>query len=275
MYKITEKRVLAPKVTLHKVLAPEIARARKPGQFVILRINELGERFPLTIADADPAAGTITLISQEVGKSTALLARLGVGDHILDVAGPLGRPTHIERFGTAVCVGGGIGIAPLYPIAKALRDAGNQVITILGARTRELLILEDEMRCTSHKLYVCTDDGSYGFRGFVSQQLQVLIEQGLKPDVVFAIGPVPMMKAVCAVTKPHGIHTIVSLNPVMVDGTGMCGGCRVSVGGQTRFVCVDGPEFDGHEVDFDELVQRQQTYRPFEEQSCKLFVTPV
>ncbi|MGQ9523508.1 MAG: sulfide/dihydroorotate dehydrogenase-like FAD/NAD-binding protein [Armatimonadota bacterium] len=270
MHTIVEKRTLAPKVTLHRVLAPEIARSRKPGQFVMLRIYEQGERFPLTIADADPSAGTITLISQEVGKSTALLARLGVGDSVLDVAGPLGRPTHIERFGTAICVGGGIGIAPLYPIAKALKDAGNRVITILGARTQDLLILEQEMRAASHALYVCTDDGSYGFKGFVSQQLQDLIDQGLKADVVFAVGPVPMMKAVCAVTKPHGILTIVSLNPVMVDGTGMCGGCRVTVGGQTKFVCVDGPEFDGHEVDFDELVQRQQTYRPFEEQSCKL-----
>jgi len=270
MHRIVEKRALAPKVTLHRVLAPEIARSRKPGQFVMLRIHEQGERFPLTIADADPAEGTITLISQEVGKSTALLARLDTNDFILDIAGPLGRPTHIERFGTAVCVGGGIGIAPLYPIAKALREAGNRVVTILGARTRDLLILEDEMRAASHELYVCTDDGSYGFKGFVSQQLQSLIEQGLRPDVVFAVGPVPMMRAVCAVTKPHGIHTIVSLNPIMVDGTGMCGGCRVTVGGRTRFVCVDGPEFDGHEVDFEELVQRQQTYRPFEEQSCKL-----
>ncbi len=270
MHKIVEKRVLAPKVTLHKVFAPEIARARKPGQFVMLRICESGERFPLTIADADPQAGTITIISQEVGKSTALLASLNVGDYILDVAGPLGRPTHIEHFGTAVCVGGGIGIAPLYPIAKALRDCGNRVVSILGARTRELLILEKEMGEVSDEIHICTDDGSYGFKGFVSEKLAQLLAAGASADIVFAIGPVPMMKAVCSVTAEYGVRTVVSLNPIMVDGTGMCGGCRVSIGGETKFVCVDGPEFDGHQVDFDELMQRQRIYREFEERSCKL-----
>jgi ferredoxin/flavodoxin---NADP+ reductase len=270
MYEIVEKRELAPNVTLLRVLAPEIARSRKPGQFVILRVYEYGERFPLTIADADAKAGTITLISQEVGKSTALLARREVGDCLLDVAGPMGHPTHIEKFGTAVCVGGGIGIAPLLPIARALRENGNHVISILGARTRELLILEEEMGSASHEVLVCTDDGSYGFKGFVSQRLQSLIDEGVNVDMAFAIGPVPMMRAVCAVTAPAGVPTVVSLNPVMVDGTGMCGGCRITVGGETKFVCVDGPEFDGHQVDFSELVQRQGIYHSQEQRSLEI-----
>lgn len=260
MFPIVEAKPLAPAVKQFKIYAPEIAKKRRPGQFIVLRINEEGERIPLTIADADPAAGTITIIFQEVGKSTEHLGKLKAGESITDLIGPLGVPTHIEKYGTVVCIGGGIGIAPVYPIAKALREAGNTVISIIGARSKNLLILEEEMAKVSHTLKISTDDGSYGYHGFVSDVLQDLLEEGVHMDLVVAIGPVPMMRAVCNVTRNHKIKTIVSLNPIMVDATGMCGACRVTVGGRTRFVCVDGPEFDGHEVNFAELVKRQRAY---------------
>lgn len=265
MNKILENEVLAEKINRYVIEAPKIAQRRKAGQFVIIRIDERGERIPLTIADADPERGTITLIVQAVGKTTAQMSLLKPGDYLLDVVGPLGAPTHIERFGTVVVVGGGIGIAPAYPIAQALKAAGNTVITILGARSKSLLILEEEMRRTSDEVVVCTDDGSYGMKGLVTHALADLIARRGKPDFVFAVGPVPMMKYVSLLTKEHGIPTMVSLNPIMIDGTGMCGGCRVTVGGEMRFACVDGPDFDGHQVDFDELMKRQAFYKEQEQ----------
>ncbi|HBG45384.1 MAG TPA: sulfide/dihydroorotate dehydrogenase-like FAD/NAD-binding protein [Deltaproteobacteria bacterium] len=260
MFVIMEKKELAHTVYQFKIKAPSIARKRKAGQFVILRLNETGERFPLTILDSDTNSGTIDIIIQEVGKSSAMLGNMGVGDSILDVVGPLGKPTRIENFGIAVCVGGGIGTAPVYPIAKAMREAGNRVVSIIGARNKSLLILEKEMREVSDELHVATDDGSYGHHGFVTQVLQNLIDGGMKMGCVVGIGPVPMMRAVSNVTRPYNIPTVVSLNPIMVDGTGMCGSCRVTVGGKTQFVCVDGPEFDGHQVDYAELILRNRSY---------------
>jgi len=267
MYTIKEKRPLAPAVYLMKVEAPKIARKRKAGQFVVLRVNETGERFPLTIADSDPEAGTVTIIFQAVGKSTQLLAALNEGDAILDVVGPLGRPTHIEKCGHVVCIGGGVGIAPVYPILCAMKEAGNRVTSIVSARSKDILILEDEMRAHSDDVKVATDDGSYGFKGFPTQILQQMIDRGEQIDLVVAVGPVPLMRAVCEVTRPLHLKTMVSLNPIMVDGTGMCGGCRVSVGGETKFACVDGPEFDGHEVDFDLLTKRLRAYAEMEKAS--------
>jgi ferredoxin--NADP+ reductase len=274
VFLIVEDRLLAAAVRQFKVAAPEIARKRKPGQFIVLRIHEEGERIPLTIADTDPEGGTITLIFQELGKSTEQLGRLKTGDKILDLIGPLGVPTHVEKFGTVACIGGGIGIAPVYPIAKAMREAGNTVISIIGARTKNLLILEEEMAKVSHSLKVSTDDGSYGYHGFVSDILQNLIDEGTTINLAVAIGPVPMMRVICNVTRNQKIKTVVSLNPIMVDGTGMCGACRVSVGGKTRFVCVDGPEFDGHEVNFAELVKRQRAYLEQEKLSLETFRHP-
>jgi len=259
-YTITEKRQLAEAVYLMDVKAPAVARKRKAGQFIILRIDETGERVPLTIAGSDAQKGTISLVFQAVGRTTQSLAGLEPGDEILDVAGPLGRPTHIERFGRCVCIGGGLGIGLVWPIACALKDAGNEVISIISARDESLLILRDEMARTSDRLEIATDDGSAGFHGFPTQILESMIGDGEKIDLVVAVGPVPMMRAVAEVTRPHGIHTVASLNPIMVDGTGMCGGCRVEVGGQTKFVCVDGPEFDAHEVDFGLLMQRLGMY---------------
>jgi len=266
MPKIVGKKALAPNVTKFLVAAPKIAHKRQAGQFVVVRLHEGGERIPLTIADADKERGTITLVVQAVGKTTAEMNRLGVGDELANVVGPLGLPTRIERVGTVVCIGGGIGIAPLHPIAQALKAAGNRVITILGARSRELLLLEEEMTRVSDELEICTDDGSKGRQGFVSDVLQGLIGRGYKIDQVVAIGPPIMMKVVCEVTRPHGIETLVSLNPIMIDGTGMCGGCRVEIDGESRFACVDGPEFDGHRVNFDLLMRRLAMYR---EQECR------
>ncbi len=271
MFPIIEAKPLAKAVKQLKIVAPEIARKRKPGQFVVLRTHEEGERIPLTIADSDPGAGTITIIFQEVGKSTLLLGSLKTGDSIMDLIGPLGRPTHIEKIGIVVCIGGGIGIAPVYPIAKGMREAGNTIISIIGARTKDLLILEKEMAQVSHVLKVSTDDGSYGFHGFVSDILQDMIDEGPPIDLVVAIGPVPMMRVVCNVTRNKNLKTVVSLNPIMVDATGMCGACRVTVGGKTRFVCVDGPEFDGHEVNFAELVKRQRAYLNQEKESIEIY----
>jgi ferredoxin/flavodoxin---NADP+ reductase len=264
MFRILEARMLSPDVKLLRFAAPKIAAKRKAGQFVIVRVTTDGERIPLTIADSDVADGSITIIVQGVGKSTKVLNQLEAGDMIADVAGPLGTPSHIENFGTAVSIGGGVGTAIAYPIAVALKAAGNHVISIAGGRTRDLVILEDELRKVSDEVYPTTDDGSYGFHGFVTQKLQQLLDEGRKIDFVLAIGPVPMMKAVAEVTRPHRIRTVVSLNPIMVDGTGMCGGCRVEVGGKTMFACVDGPEFDAHEVDFDLLARRNRSYLGFE-----------
>jgi len=271
MYAIVEKKELAHTVYQFKVEAPKIASKRRAGQFVVLRLNEHGERIPLTIVSSDPDEGTITIIVQEVGKSTAILGEMGVGDRILDVVGPLGRPTHIEDYGTAVCVGGGIGTAPVLPMAVALKAAGNRVVSIMGARNKGLLILEDEMREASDELHITTDDGSYGHHGFVTQVLQKFIDEGMEMGLVIGVGPVPMMRAVADVTRPYKINTMVSLNPIMVDGTGMCGACRVSIGGENRFVCVDGPEFDGHQVDFGELMQRNRSYLKEEKMAMEEF----
>jgi ferredoxin--NADP+ reductase len=249
--------------------APDIARKRRAGQFIILKMNEQGERIPLTIVDSDDRTGTITIIFQVVGKSTAALATLKAGEAISDLQGPLGNPTEIENYGHVVCIGGGVGVGVVYPLAAALKKAGNNVTSIIGARTKSLLILEGEMKKVSDRLIVATDDGSYGFHGFVSAVLQNLIDAREKIDRVYAIGPVPMMRVLCNVTKPHGIPTVVSLNSIMVDATGMCGACRVSVGGKTRFTCVDGPEFDGHQVDFDQLANRLRMYQPQEKQAME------
>jgi len=248
------------------VEAPYVAKYRKAGQFIILRTNEYGERVPFTIADADSAKGTITIYYQVVGKSTHSLSLLKKGDFLLDVAGPLGHPTEIKDFGTAVCIGGGIGIAPLFPISSALKDHGNRVINIIGARSEELLILEQELGPVCDELHVCTDDGTRGKKAIVTDVLKDIIERE-EVNLVVAIGPVPMMRAVSNMTKEAEIKTLVSLNAIMVDGTGMCGGCRISVGDETRFTCVDGPEFDGHQVNFDELISRLGTYKNEEAQA--------
>jgi ferredoxin--NADP+ reductase len=261
-------------VVLNEIHAPQIAARAKPGQFVILKVNETGERIPLTMADTDPQSGTITVIYQVVGASTRLFKTLAVGQGYEDIIGPLGKPTHIENVGTVLCVGGGTGVAVLHPITRALKQAGNRVIGIIGARTKDLLILEDRMRAVTDELHVCTDDGSYGHNGFVTEVVKKILAEHTVNQAV-AIGPVPMMKFVCAITREAGVHTLVSLNPIMVDGTGMCGGCRVSVDGENKFACVDGPEFDGHKVDFDQLIQRLGAYRAEEESShekhtCKM-----
>jgi len=270
MFKIVAKRMLEPHVGWLEIEAPQIAKKRQAGQFVILRIDATGERIPLTIADSDPAQGTIVLICQSVGKTSTQLNHLQAGNVILDIAGPLGKPSHLENFGTAVCVGGGVGIAVAYPTAKALKEKGNTVISVLGARTRELLILEPEMRSISDEVRVTTDDGSYGAKGFVTDALKDIMDA--RPvHFVLAIGPTIMMKAVSNLTRLYNIKTMVSLNPIMIDGTGMCGGCRVEVGGKTQFVCVDGPEFDAHQVNFDLLMLRQRMYLDDEKQALKQF----
>lgn len=261
MFAIKEARFLSPDVKLFRIEAPRIARRRLAGQFVIVRVHEHGERIPLTIADSDIEEETVTLVVQGVGKTTKLLNMLETGDSICDVVGPLGKPSETDNIGSVVVIGGGVGTAIAYPTAVALKRSGNHVISIVGARSQDLVILEEEVRAASDELYLMTDDGSYGERGFVTQKLQELIDQGVAIDRVLAIGPIPMMQAVAEVTRPAGIKTIVSLNPIMVDGTGMCGGCRVTVGGQSRFACVDGPEFDAHEVDFKTLMQRNSLYR--------------
>ncbi|MCD6081991.1 sulfide/dihydroorotate dehydrogenase-like FAD/NAD-binding protein [candidate division WOR-3 bacterium] len=269
---IIRKEELAPNIKLFEIDQPLIARKVQPGQFVVVRHNEKGERIPLTVADYDRDRGTITIIFQEVGKSTYEMGELNVGDTLLDVVGPLGQPSEIANYGTVVCIGGGVGIAPVYPITRALKAAGNHTIAIIGARTKELLFWEERFREIVHELYITTDDGSYGRKGFVSDELQRLIDDGYKIDRVWAIGPAIMMKVVCDVTRPHQIKTIVSLNPIMVDGTGMCGACRVEVGGETKFTCVDGPEFDGHLVDFDLLMKRQSIYKEQEKLALDLYL---
>ncbi len=273
MYKIICADFLAPNIKKFVIEAPKISLKRKAGQFVIIRINNYGERIPLTISDSNPEKGTITIIVQGIGKTTKELNSLNAGDSIQDVVGPLGKPSHIENFGTAVSIGGGVGTAIAYPTAVALKQAGNHTISIVGGRTKEFVILEDELNKVCDEVYPTTDDGSYGFHGFVTQKLQGLIDEGKKIDFVLAIGPIPMMKAVADVTKPYGIKTVVSLNPVMVDGTGMCGGCRATVDDKTVFVCVDGPEFDAHKVDFATLQRRNKTYNEFEHEALEHFCT--
>ena len=270
MHHIHSNDIIQPTVGRMVVDAPYVAEHRTAGQFIILLIDEFGERLPLTIADADKGKGTITLIYQIVGTTTAKLAKLKAGESLYGIAGPLGHPTEIKKYGTVACVGGGIGIAPLYPISKAMKEAGNRVINILGARSENLFILEKEMVAIADECAICTDDGSKGEKGFVTDVLKGFIDKE-KIDLVVAIGPVPMMKAVSELTKKDGIHTYVSLNSVMIDGTGMCGGCRVTVGGETKFTCVDGPEFDGHLVDFESLNKRLKTYHQEETESYEQY----
>lgn len=266
MYKIVKAEFLAPDIKRFIIEAPKIAAKRKAGQFVIVRIKEGGERIPLTIADSDTKNGTITIIVQGIGKTTKELNSLESGGLIMDVVGPLGKHSEIENFGTAVSIGGGVGTAIAFPTAAALKQEGNYTISIIGGRSKNLVILEDEMKAICDEVHITTDDGSYGTKGFVTQKLQELIDSGKKIDFVLAIGPIPMMKAVAETTRPYGIKTVVSLNPIMVDGTGMCGGCRATVDGKNVFVCVDGPEFDAHKVDFHLLEQRNRSYI-FEERS--------
>ena len=273
MFKIVRREEMAEgTVILNEIEAPAIAKKAKPGQFVILKANETGERIPLTMAETNPEAGTVTIIYMVVGKSTALFKDLKVGDGYQDVIGPLGKATHLENLGKVICVGGGTGVAVLHPITRALKEIGNQVTCIIGARTKDLLIMEEQMKSASHDLRVCTDDGSYGHHGFVTEVMKELLDEG-DVKLVVAIGPVPMMKATSNITKAYNVKTMVSLNPIMIDGTGMCGGCRVTVGGKTRFACVDGPEFDGHEVNFDELMLRLQAYSEDEKNSYDHYCT--
>ena len=265
MHQIHEKRQLSPNVTLFRVSAPRIAEIRRPGQFVIVRLGPGAERIPLTIADANPGAGTITLVIQSIGKSTADLVDLEVGQAIQDIAGPLGHPTDLPESGRTVCVGGGVGTAVILPIAQELHRRGLSVTSVIGGRSREWVIMEEELGRYGD-VVTCTDDGSYGRPGFVTEALKDLLDQG-GIDTIYAVGPVPMMRAVAEMTRPYGVHTVVSLNSIMIDGTGMCGGCRVEVGGETRYACVDGPEFDGHLVDFRLLADRLTTYRAFEQEA--------
>ncbi|NSW55863.1 MAG: sulfide/dihydroorotate dehydrogenase-like FAD/NAD-binding protein [Armatimonadetes bacterium] len=276
MNEILCKEEIAPSTFRYRIYQPKIARKRKAGQFVIVRSHEGGERVPLTLVGSDLDEGSITLIFQAVGHSTRELALLEEGDSLLDVAGPLGQPTHIENYGTACVIGGGYGTAPVLPIAQALKDVGNDMIGIIGARTQDLVILEKELGEICPSLYVATDDGSYGHKGFVTDVLKEILDEGREINFVLAVGPTPMMRAVANLTRERGIPTMVSLNPLMIDGTGMCGGCRVEVGGETKFACVDGPEFDAHQVNFDLLMKRQATYKEQEAEArdwgahCKL-----
>lgn len=269
MYKILGKKVLNEQVTALTLDAPFVARKVQPGQFVIIRTDELGERIPLTVADFDRDKGTLTIILQAVGFTTKKLAAMNIGDSIADCVGPLGSATEFENPKKAIVIGGGVGCAIAYPQAKALHSMGVQTEVIAGFRSRDIVILEDEMRAVADNLYITTDDGSYGEKGFVTDVLKRLIEKD-SYDLVIAIGPIPMMKFVSKTTEPYGIRTLVSLNPIMIDGTGMCGGCRVTVGGETKFACVDGPDFDGHKVDFDELSRRNGFYREEEAHACRM-----
>ncbi len=267
MYRIAKRRELAPGIVLLEVEAPEVAQKVGAGQFVIVRTDEKGERIPLTVMDFNRPRGTITIVVQDVGYSSAIIKQMPEGSAFLDFVGPLGVPTEIANYGTVVCIGGGLGIAPVYPIARALKEAGNRVITVLGARSADLLILEKEMRAVSEEVVIATNDGSAGIRGFVTDGLAQILKQGKPVNIVWAIGPMIMMKAVAEFTRPLGIKTIVSLNPVMVDGTGMCGACRVKVGPETKFACVDGPEFDGHLVDYELALQRLSYFKEEEERA--------
>jgi ferredoxin/flavodoxin---NADP+ reductase len=271
VYRIVHKEILAPTITKYVIEAPYVARKRKAGNFVIIRVDETGERIPLTLVDSDIKEGTVTIIVQALGKTTKALALKNAGESIMDLMGPLGNPTPIETGKTIACIGGGVGTAELYPITKALKEAGNKIYTIVGARSKELVILEKEMGSVSDQLYITTNDGSYKRKGFVTDQLKELLDTGLGINMVYAIGPLPMMRAVSNLTKPYNVRTVVSLNAVMVDGTGMCGGCRVSVNGKMKFACVDGPEFEAHEVDFDEMLLRNRSYAEMEKVSTDKF----
>lgn len=273
MVKILKKRQLAQQIKMFELEAPEIARKAQPGQFVVLRVNEEGERIPLTVAGALPEKGVLVIVFQEVGKSTMLLGTLKEGDVIMDLIGPLGKPSEIERFGTVACVAGGVGTPEIFPVARALKRAGNRVISIIGFRKKELVLMEEEMRAVSDELIIATDDGSYGVKGFVTDVLRTVLNRGEKVDRCFAVGPVIMMKMVSLLTKEYGVPTVVSLNPIMLDATGMCGVCRVEVGGETKFACVDGPEFDGHKVNFDQLMVRLNTYVNEEKLAMELFLS--
>jgi ferredoxin--NADP+ reductase len=273
VFKIIQAQFLAPGIKRFFIEAPRIARKQQPGQFVILRIHEEGERIPVTIENSDPECGTINIVVQAAGKTTHLLNSLNTGDTILDVVGPLGKPSDIANYGTVVVVGGGVGTAMAYPTAAALKRAGNRVLSIVGARNKELVILEAEMREVSDALMITTDDGSYADKGFVTDKLRQLIQNGARIDLVIAVGPIVMMRAVAEMTRKENIHTVVSLNPIMIDGTGMCGGCRVLIDGKSEFACVDGPEFDAHRVNFDILVQRNAMYRDAEQESLAAFLS--
>lgn len=272
MFEIIKKENLAESIKLFEVAAPEIAAKAQPGQFIILRIDEKGERIPLTIADFNREKGTLVLIFQEVGRSTQEMGRMEQGDKILDLVGPLGKASEIEKYGRVVCIGGGVGAAPVYPITRALKEAGNEVIAIIGARSENYLILKDEMNAVSDRLYITSDDGSVGQKGFVTDVLQKILAEESPVDLIVAIGPMPMMKAVSEVSRPYGVKTTVSMNPIMVDGTGMCGACRVAVGNETKFACVDGPEFDGHLIDWTLAQNRSRMFKAEEkiaiEHSC-------
>lgn len=269
MYEILVKQDLTPVTKLFEVRAPDVARKAQPGQFVIVRIHAKGERIPLTVADYDRQRGVIAIVVQEVGKTTMQMGAMRPGDRFVNFAGPLGQPSEIKDYGTVLCVGGGFGIAPIYPLARALQEAGNTVLSIVGVRHKDLLFWEDRMRSVSDELIVCTDDGSYGHKGLVTAPLKKILESGRAVHHVFAIGPAIMMKFCALTTQPFGVPTTVSLNAIMIDGTGMCGGCRVTVGGETRFACVDGPEFDGHQVDWDLLLARQHMYLAEEKQAVE------
>ncbi len=271
MFKIVNAQFIAPGIKRFTIEAPRIARKQRPGQFVILRICENGERIPLTIERSDPERGSVNIVVQSIGKTTHLLNSLETGDSVLDIVGPLGKPSEIARFGTVVTIGGGVGTAMAYPTAAAMKRAGNRVISIIGGRNKDLVILEDEMRGVSDTVFVTTDDGSYADKGLVTDKLRQLIENGTRIDLVLAVGPIPMMRAVAEMTRKERIRTVVSLNPIMIDGTGMCGGCRVLVEGKSEFACVDGPEFDAHRVDFAILVQRNAMYRDAEKRAMALY----
>lgn len=271
MNEILEKVILAERIKLFKIRNPLIAQKAQPGQFIVTRLKEISERIPLTLQDFDRNAGTINIVFQEVGKSTKEMGLAEPGDTIMDIVGPLGKPTEIEKFGTVICIGGGVGIPETYPVARALKNVGNYVISIIGARNKDLLIMEELMRAVSCELHITTDDGSYGQKGFVTDVLKTIIEKNKKIERVLAVGPVIMMKAVSEETRPYKIKTLVSLNPIMLDGTGMCGVCRVEVDGKTKFACVDGPEFDGHLVNYELLIQRLNTYLKEEKESMDLF----
>ena len=271
MYEIVSREDLAPVTKLLVVQAPDVARKAEAGQFLVIRIDEEGERIPLTVADYDRDEGTVTIVFQEIGKSTKQLGRLQSGDYLADLVGPLGLPSEIEYFGTVMCVGGGVGIAPIYPIARALKEAGNYVVSIIGARNKGLLFWEDKMRAASDELIVCTDDGSYARKALVTEPMKEMLESVRTVNKIWAIGPAIMMKFCALTSKPYGVDTLVSLNSIMVDGTGMCGACRVEVGGNTRFVCVHGPEFDGHQVNWDLLLNRQRMYLNEEKRALELF----
>jgi NAD(P)H-flavin reductase len=272
MHLIRSKKKLATNTYHFEVEAPVVAKARKPGQFLVLRIREGGERIPLTIAGGDAKTGIVRFVVQAVGKTTNELCRLEPGDHISDVVGPLGLPTHLGQYGTAVLLGGGYGTAAIIPVAQALRDMGNTVVSVIGARSKDLIILEDELGAVSDRLEITTDDGSYGAKGLVTDALKKIIDEEENIGFCMAVGPIPMMKAVSEMTKPYGIKTYVSLNTIMVDGTGMCGSCRCTVGGVTKFACVDGPDFDGHQIDFDEVAKRNQMYRELEKRAFERYL---